>query len=99
MRRARRNRIDRHGGGIERLALQAVTADGSLVLDANMTAGIAAHGGSVLTGGRAMLTLKVLGGGGTGQARIVTGWDSATRTLALEAPLDGKCLGGAVMST
>ena len=73
----------------------SVTASGALVLDENMTAAIAAKGGSVLTNGRAMLTLKILGCGagtdhgcGTGQTRLVTGWDNATRTLTLESPLD-----------
>jgi len=45
-------------------------------------------------GGRAMLTLKVLGGPGTGQTRLVTGWTTATKTLALERPMDGHFMAG-----
>lgn len=34
-------------------------------------------------------TLKVLGGPGTGQSRVVTGWEPASRKLSLESDVDG----------
>jgi hypothetical protein len=49
----------------------SVTASGALVLDQNMTAAIGTHGNTVLEQGRSMLTLKILGGPGTGQTRMV----------------------------
>ena len=47
-------------------------SDGSLVLDRNMTASIAAKGDSVLTRGEALLTLEV-------PDSAVVGWWGATR--------------------
>ena len=74
----------------------SITAGGAgLVLDSNMTAAIATHGDSVLQKGQSMLTLKVLGGPGTGQTRMVIGWDNSTRTLALESPVDAHFVPGA----
>eukprot|EP00729_Bicosta_minor_P004002 gene4002-27673_t len=71
---------------------ETVTTDGSggsLVLDANMSADITAkHGDTVLINNQSLFTLKILGGPGTGQTRLVTGWDHTTRTLSLESPLD-----------
>jgi hypothetical protein len=65
---------------------------GALVVDYNMTAEIIAKGNTVLVGNMAQLTVKILGGSGTGQTRIVTGWDSTTRTLQLETPFDSYFL-------
>lgn len=46
------------------------------MLDANMSADITAkHGDTVLINNQSLFTLKILGGPGTGQTRLVTGWD------------------------
>lgn len=66
-----------------------VTPTGGLLLSANMSAQLQDKNNVVLVGGRSLLTLKVLGGPGTGQTRLVTGWDNSTQTLTLESPLDG----------
>eukprot|EP01052_Picozoa_sp_SAG31_P065317 SAG31_NODE_24149_length_488_cov_0.786632_1_plen_147_part_01 len=57
-----------------------------LILDLNMTAEIEGKANNVLFSHaklpffprRALLTLKVLGGPGTGQTRLVTGWNNST---------------------
>ena len=54
-----------------------------------MALNISHHHDSVLVHNRSLLTLKILEGPGTGQTRMVTGWDASTRTLALEEALDG----------
>jgi hypothetical protein len=59
-----------------------------LVLDAGMALNISHKHDTVLTNNRSMLTLKILGGPGVGQTRMVTGWNKQTRTLSLEEPLD-----------
>jgi hypothetical protein len=48
-------------------------------------------GNAVSVNGKNFLTIKVLGGGGVGQTRMVTGWtrQGNTSTLTLEHPLDG----------
>lgn len=74
----------------------SISADGAgLVLDENMTDAIVTkHGNSVMQKGQTMLTLKILGGPGTGQTRMVVGWENATRTLKLETPLDAHYVPG-----
>lgn len=81
------------GGGS--LSSGGLSAGGALILDANMSADIAKRGDEVLTDGWPMLTLKILGGPGTGQTRLVTGWTAASRTLLLEFPFDDHFVPGA----
>ena len=84
-------------------AERVVNGGEGLVLDANFSREISSHHGSsgeggdgsvLVDGGQALLTLKVMGGPGTGQTRMVTGWNATTRTLLLESPLDGYFAAG-----
>ena len=54
---------------------ESVTASGGLIVDAGMALNISHRQDVVLTHNRSMLTLKILGGPGVGQSRMVTGWD------------------------